>query len=52
MYQQRFTSHVLGVDHRKTILLRDWDLTLGFQWLSENNTQNFTQTHNAVMVMH
>jgi hypothetical protein len=26
IYQQRFTSHVLGAPSRKTISLRDWDL--------------------------
>jgi hypothetical protein len=26
VYQQRFTSHVLGANYRKTTLLRDWDM--------------------------
>jgi hypothetical protein len=42
MYQQRFTSHILGAHDRKTVLLRHWILTLGFQWFIENNVQNFT----------
>jgi hypothetical protein len=52
MYQQRFTSHALGAHYGKTILLRDWDLNARFSMVYRNNIQNFTQTHNAVMVMH
>jgi hypothetical protein len=51
MHQERFASSVLGAHYRRTILLRDWVLTLGFQWFIENDIQNFTQTHNVAMIM-
>jgi hypothetical protein len=52
MYQQRFTSPVLGAHYQKTVLPGDGILTLYFQWFIENNIQDFTQTHNAAMGMH
>jgi hypothetical protein len=51
MYQQRFTSHVLGAHYRKTILPRDWDLNTRFSMVYRNSIRNFTQTHNTATVI-
>jgi hypothetical protein len=52
MYQQRFTSHVLGAQYPKTIVLRDWGLKARLSMVYRKNIQNFTQAHNVTMVMH
>jgi hypothetical protein len=41
MYQQRFTSHVLGERCRKMILLRDWDLNTRFSMIYRKQHSEF-----------